>query len=252
MTKCFLPILSRIDSLAKPSQACTQESLQDAFLERINTLLCFPPSNNNNNNNNVNRESCDLDQLMHSYLRQNFQWFDMECDGECTGNSGDKSKILNWRTMGNLLSQLHDLRLGRRFRNAIVATVGQGILIRLEERCKSQYDEPNQLRDMVHWIHQVAFAWMDAWLSSSVTDFDKSQPHEHAGEKSSLQQSTNIEQLRRSILKQFYGEFCTMRIAEFFDMVVDFPNSEPALVDLRDALKQTKLHFTLVREFTKA
>lgn len=43
-----------------------------------------------------------------------------------------------------------------------------------------------------------------------------------------------------------------LRIASFFDMVVDYPDSQPALEDLRECLKHTNLHSHFISRFRSA
>jgi anaphase-promoting complex subunit 2 len=49
-----------------------------------------------------------------------------------------------------------------------------------------------------------------------------------------------------------YETIGCLRIACFFDMVVDYPDSQPALEDLRECLRHTNLHSHFISKFSAA
>jgi hypothetical protein len=49
-----------------------------------------------------------------------------------------------------------------------------------------------------------------------------------------------------------YNELCKLRIGELFDIIVDFPDSKPALLDLKECLSKTGIYNDMIQSFKKA
>lgn len=97
----------------------------------------------------------------------------------------------------------------------------------LEERCRSEYQE-NLLDRLIRLFYSAMLRWLRGifglplWAPSQA----------NAQEESWLL-------LARGALLRFFEAFLEVRLGEAFDMVRDFPDSAPALLDLRRCLART-------------
>lgn len=57
--------------------------------------------------------------------------------------------------------------------------------------------------------------------------------------------------LKNSLTYHFFKTFCDMRIHDIFDMVIDFPDSKPALIDLRYCLNKTNMRGRLLERISE-
>jgi len=105
----------------------------------------------------------------------------------------------------------------------------------LEERCRSEYDKKGLLDRLTRLFYFSMLRWLRTvfglplWAPSSLKD--------------SGQASADAEeawwQVARGAVLRFFEAFLEVRLGEAFDMVRDFPESEPALLDLRRCLART-------------
>ena len=118
-----------------------------------------------------------------------------------------------------------------------------GLVIRkVEYKCRGRFD-CTQLIPAREWLRESVMQWLD-----DVIGFHHraQQPGTLHGVVEGLGAFSDVMKLRlrwRTRLEYLlYETFCTMRIAELFDIITEYPESIPALDDLNTALAFTRQH----------
>ncbi|XP_063792234.1 anaphase-promoting complex subunit 2 [Pseudophryne corroboree] len=155
---------------------------------------------------------------------------DRDAEGpDCSGC--DSSKDQCWcQTAMEQFQQLngifHRLNLLERICSDAVTTILHKMIEqRMEKRCRGDY-ERSFLNEFQEWIETVI-----GWLSK-VFPQDGSHP-------SSAESNSTLKRWRCHVQRFFYRLYASMRIDELFCIIRDFPDSKPAIEDLKFCLERT-------------
>ncbi|XP_074601018.1 anaphase promoting complex subunit morula [Brevipalpus obovatus] len=111
---------------------------------------------------------------------------------------------------------LRDLNLLKEISTDAVLSVMHHLIENyVHEKCKSTFDE-SFLDKLELWIHHSVSRWRTIVF----------------GEDSELFAQASSERLQHLI----YEVYANLRISQFFDIIVEYPDAEPALIDLRECL----------------
>ncbi|KAL4118698.1 hypothetical protein PRIC2_011023 [Phytophthora ramorum] len=97
--------------------------------------------------------------------------------------------------------------------------------------CGDAFDELF-LAEVEHWACSELLPWLQETMQTN--------DHE------------SVQKWRDTLSQHVLQEFGTLRIAQLFEIIKEFPDSIPALEDLRQCLERTQQHGQLVREFRAA
>ncbi|XP_078498279.1 anaphase-promoting complex subunit 2 isoform X2 [Lissotriton helveticus] len=175
----------------------------------------------------------DMDESDNS-INENEQGSDTEDrdaeDSRCAGCSSSKEEC--WCQMAmeqfqQLNEILHRLNLLERVSSdAVTIILHKMIEERMEKKCRGEY-ERSFLCEFQEWIEKVI-----GWLSKVFLQ-DKT------GAPSTPESSSTLRRWRCHVQRFFYRIYASMRIEELFSIVRDFPDSKPAIEDLKYCLERT-------------
>ncbi|XP_015687119.1 anaphase-promoting complex subunit 2, partial [Protobothrops mucrosquamatus] len=135
---------------------------------------------------------------------------------------------------------LHELDLLERVSADAVTHVLHGMLEeRVERRCRGEY-ERSFLAEFQEWIEKVI-----GWLGGVFL-------RESAGAPPSPAASSSLKRWQRHVQRFFYRLYAGMRIEELFGIIRDFPESKPAVEDLKYCLERTNQRQQLLTSLKSA
>ncbi|XP_036756656.2 anaphase-promoting complex subunit 2 isoform X2 [Manis pentadactyla] len=146
----------------------------------------------------------------------------------CAGCGSDKQQC--WCRQA--LEQFHQLSqvllslLERVSAEAVTTTLHQVTRERMEDRCRGEY-ERSFLREFHKWIERVV-----GWLGRVFLQDGPARP-------SSPVAGDTLRRWRCHIQRFFYRIYAGLRIEELFSVIRDFPDSRPAVEDLKYCLQRT-------------
>jgi len=129
------------------------------------------------------------------------------------------------------LARCHE-SLGRVIEGAIARAMGERVRAHVVETCGGVFDSP-RLRATLRWSRAVL---LEFFTTATSRDGDKGA----------------IESMRGRLEYAVHEHLGALRIHELFDIVVEYPDSLPAIADLRACLQNTTLHAELVDSFVAA
>eukprot|EP00743_Colponemidia_sp_Colp-15_P007167 GILK01007736.1.p1 GENE.GILK01007736.1~~GILK01007736.1.p1 ORF type:complete len:769 (+),score=156.85 GILK01007736.1:51-2357(+) len=116
-------------------------------------------------------------------------------------------------------------------------TLHKAIHSKILKQCTGKYETPF-LPKLHRWLDTVVYAYMQVVLCSSVES-----------------PSDMFTAWKQRINFYVFEVLTTLRISEMFDIITDYPDSEPVLIDLRECLNNTRKHkdlsSSLVNQFQK-
>ncbi|XP_031558383.1 anaphase-promoting complex subunit 2-like [Actinia tenebrosa] len=154
---------------------------------------------------------------------------------ECTGCEQEKDSCIcqtiveqftqfnNWLCSMGLLHKVAGA--------AYVSVIHNTIKDRIEQKCKGEF-ETSFLEVLTDWMETELFRW----LSSIIHNQDKS---EHSNLMS-------LDSWKPRLKYFMYKTFADLRIGELFNIIVEFPESMPAIQDLKECLDLTDQRSQLV------
>ncbi|XP_062409777.1 anaphase-promoting complex subunit 2 [Sardina pilchardus] len=156
------------------------------------------------------------------------------------------------RELSHILSRLQLLE--RVSSDAVTSILHKLIEQRMEQRCRGEY-EISFLSDFQGWLDQVL-----GWVSRVfVSEVDVRRTPGSAvvlgcsGERAAGQQNSAILQRWRHHMQQFFCRiYASMRIEELFSIIRDFPESLPAIEDLKFCLDRTSQRQQLLTSLKSA
>ena len=125
------------------------------------------------------------------------------------------------------LSELHWLPL---IESTLSSTLHAHLLAKLHRRCKGNFEE-RMLHSMLDWLDATVTSWLRVVL----------QPAAPEAPPSSALQQWQV-RLRYFIMQSL----AALRTTELFDIIIDFPDSLPAVSDLKECLQHTHQHAQVV------
>uniref|UniRef100_G1RCZ5 Anaphase-promoting complex subunit 2 n=1 Tax=Nomascus leucogenys TaxID=61853 RepID=G1RCZ5_NOMLE len=148
----------------------------------------------------------------------------------CAGCSSDKQQCWCRQALEQFhqLSQvLHRLSLLERVSaEAVTTTLHQVTRERMEDRCRGEY-ERSFLREFHKWIERVV-----GWLGKVFLQDGPTRP-------ASPEAGNTLRRWRCHVQRFFYRIYASLRIEELFSIIRDFPDSRPAIEDLKYCLERT-------------
>uniref|UniRef100_A0A8D0Q507 Anaphase-promoting complex subunit 2 n=1 Tax=Sus scrofa TaxID=9823 RepID=A0A8D0Q507_PIG len=148
----------------------------------------------------------------------------------CAGCGSDKQQCWCRQALEQFhhLSQvLHRLSLLERVSaEAVTSTLHQVTRERMEDRCRGEY-ERSFLREFHKWIERVV-----GWLGKVFLQEGPSRP-------ASAEAGSTLRRWRCHVQRFFYRIYAGLRIEELFSIIRDFPDSRPAIEDLKYCLERT-------------
>merc|ERR1719481_1597893 len=96
----------------------------------------------------------------------------------------------------------------------VLEIVQDKITSHVQETCKGSFD-CSYLASLEEWLDMVVVAWVKEALMSGIS--------------------------RKKLLEHLYNTYTKARIEQLFNIIIEFPDSQPALEDLRDCLVHTDL-----------
>ncbi|XP_043326117.1 anaphase-promoting complex subunit 2 isoform X2 [Cervus canadensis] len=148
----------------------------------------------------------------------------------CAGCGSDKQQCWCRQALEQFhqLSQvLHRLSLLERVSaEAVTSTLHQVTRERMEDRCRGEY-ERSFLREFHKWIERVV-----GWLGKVFLQDGPSRP-------ASPEPGPMLRRWRCHVQRFFYRIYAGLRIEELFSIIRDFPDSRPAVEDLKYCLERT-------------
>ncbi|ELR20860.1 anaphasepromoting complex subunit 2 isoform 2, putative [Acanthamoeba castellanii str. Neff] len=100
---------------------------------------------------------------------------------------------------------------------------------RVNSACKAVFDS-SVLPSMLRWLAGAALQWMALTLRRPLS---------------------SLEQWKARLESHLYQIIATLRTNELFDIIVDYPDSVPALLDLKESLARSDQHLELVSSLTQ-
>ncbi|XP_025843751.2 anaphase-promoting complex subunit 2 [Vulpes vulpes] len=148
----------------------------------------------------------------------------------CAGCGSDKQQCWCRQALEQFhqLSQvLHRLSLLERVSaEAVTTTLHQVTRERMEDRCRGEY-ERSFLREFHKWIERVV-----GWLGKVFLQDGPARP-------ASPEAGNTLRRWRCHVQRFFYRIYASLRIEELFSIIRDFPDSRPAIEDLKYCLERT-------------
>ena len=202
---------------------------------------------------------------------------DSESDDEEVTSASQADLEATMQAFRETGTRLREAQWGRFAERPIFDVVFARIEARLQSLCADYFESP-QLATAVSWVKGTVLPWLETIMgpASSVdfagdlrstplslfasksntpvqNDGDPNAPRQFVrgdarrpGRKSEQKSRGAGSIWRQRALLFTYQSFARMRIGEIFELLREFPNSRPALVDLREALVKTGQHDELV------
>jgi anaphase-promoting complex subunit 2 len=175
-----------------------------------------------------------LNQLLRAYLTRQFALVD-QIAAKHEGDHIEFTELLKSQHATHIAQystvcrQLRALNLHAVIEQLATTVIIAQISQRVHERCKSCYDTPLLHEGLLGWFDKAVSAWLDLTLQGD------------------LDAQTEISAAcKRRTLSSLYEQFADLRIAELFDIIIEYPDSTPALTDLRECLNKTSKHKELI------
>uniref|UniRef100_A0A8V1ADL6 Anaphase-promoting complex subunit 2 n=1 Tax=Gallus gallus TaxID=9031 RepID=A0A8V1ADL6_CHICK len=142
-----------------------------------------------------------------------------------------------FRQLNHILRRLNLLE--RVSADAVTTILHRMIKERMERRCRGEY-EHSFLNEFQEWIEKVL-----GWLSRVfLQDGPLARP--------SAEASSTLRRWRCHVQRFFYRIYASMLIEELFSIIRDFPESKPAVEDLKFCLERTNLRQQLLSSLKSA
>ncbi|KZW04109.1 hypothetical protein EXIGLDRAFT_716114 [Exidia glandulosa HHB12029] len=135
----------------------------------------------------------------------------------------------------DLFKELHMLGMLDRYEALVASVVCEQIERQIETLCPGKWDEP-RLPELRHWLGDKVVAWLMEQYSRAGTSASNSIP----GHNVIVQEAAD--RFDFHICKTM----CDLRTSEIFDMIVDYPDSMPALLDLKECMQRVDQRAHLV------
>jgi len=149
------------------------------------------------------------------------------------------------QSLREMADALHGMGLGNFWRDLVMRFVIEELATTIEHRCRSAYDSRGLLDRLTAWLYRPLLRWLRA--AHGLPDTAPRRLETSDDGAAMLEAEAAWWGAARRVVLQFFETFVEVRIREAFDMVRDFPESTPALLDLRRCLARTGRTAPLVR-----
>jgi len=160
---------------------------------------------------------------------------DLACEG-CTFSTDlcICSAILDsFKKVNGMLSELGLLR--RLTQQAVFEILKERIYWHVQESCKGSFEE-SYISKLVNWLDDSVLGWIRSMYGCSVPA-----PPLHSTPFSKPKESQEIVDYRDKLTNIMFETYTKARIEQLYNIIIEFPDSQPALEDLRDCLSRTNL-----------
>jgi anaphase-promoting complex subunit 2 len=154
-------------------------------------------------------------------------------------------------TFATACAQLRSLCWVDRLEPAFTSVLYEKLEIHIREVCEDEYEEPllSQLDD---WMEKVALPWLKTVHHAPTSSSSSSLSSSFSSSLEQQEQHGAHKSWTKRLYFHMYTTFGNLRIGELFNIIKDYPNSEPAIVDLRSCLKRTHQHRHLTKSLREA
>ena len=171
---------------------------------------------------------------------------DERCEGCHRMSSGDGCEcniiIAVFHEVNRALLEM-DL-LERLSSDVVAKIVRTKIESHVEETCQGSFTT-SHLASLEEWLDRVVMGWVSMLYSSAPLSIPKSNtPHRLQNNDGSGNILTSF---RQRMCHFLYETYTRARIEQLFNIIIEFPESQPALEDLRECLAKTDLRGHLTR-----
>ncbi|XP_054275023.1 anaphase-promoting complex subunit 2 isoform X2 [Macrosteles quadrilineatus] len=106
----------------------------------------------------------------------------------------------------------------------------------VQETCKGSFDT-SHITSLENWLDTVVMGWLTKiyWSSDAIQNVDAS-----------------LAKFRQKLKHLLYETYTRTRIEQLFNIIIEYPDSEPAIEDLRVCLLKTDLRQCLVQKLQRA
>jgi len=165
---------------------------------------------------------------------------DLNC--QCCQHIKDDCKCKSFIQMFNNLKQIIDeLQLVEHVANpSIVFVVYRELSSYIEQNCKGEFFEA-WLSNVFHWMNTSLTSWLEFATNKQVKQV-----------VADTDCCFTVEQWQPRLEYFVYKAFAELRISELFEIIVEYPDSLPAINDLKDCLLQTETRQLLTKSLTKS
>ncbi|OCT66856.1 anaphase-promoting complex subunit 2 [Xenopus laevis] len=164
---------------------------------------------------------------------------DAECPG-CQSNRDQCWCLCAMEQFQQLSNIFHRLNLLERVCSDAVTTILHKMIEeRMEKKCRGEY-ERSFLGEFQEWIEKVI-----GWLSKVFLQDGTVPP-------TTPETSCTLKRWRCHVQRFFYRLYASMRIEELFNIIRDFPESKPAIEDLKFCLERTNQRQQLLTSLKNA
>ncbi|KAG7391471.1 Anaphase-promoting complex subunit 2 [Phytophthora boehmeriae] len=140
----------------------------------------------------------------------------------------EKSQAFDSRPIRQALLQLEWLQV---VEPALVRVLHSQVRKMVKKTCGEVFDE-QFLAEMEEWACSELLPWLEELLQTS--------------------EDASAQKWREVLSRHVVQEFGRLRITQLFEIIKEFPDSIPALEDLRQCLERTQQHGELLKEFRNA
>jgi len=102
----------------------------------------------------------------------------------------------------------------------------------VQDQCKGSFDE-SYVDSLIRWLDSVVMGWVRSIHSCN--------PSTPAPLTFTSGKTAEMEEYRAKLLQFMYETYTKARIEQLFNIIIEFPESQPALEDLRDCIVHTDL-----------
>eukprot|EP00088_Acartia_fossae_P022438 TRINITY_DN2363_c0_g1_i3.p1 TRINITY_DN2363_c0_g1~~TRINITY_DN2363_c0_g1_i3.p1 ORF type:complete len:803 (-),score=175.51 TRINITY_DN2363_c0_g1_i3:526-2934(-) len=164
---------------------------------------------------------------------------DLDEDLACEGCSYSTdlcicSNILDtFKKVNGMLSELGLLR--RMTQQALYEILKERIHWHVQESCKGSFEE-SYISNLVNWLDTSVLGWIRSMYGCTMQV-----PPLHSTPFSKPKESQEIMDYREKLTQIVFETYTRARIEQLYNIIIEFPESQPALEDLRDCLSRTNL-----------
>lgn len=139
--------------------------------------------------------------------------------------------------------QLMELELMERLAGDIISSLLLSIINQhVTTTCRDSYDQ-SRIASLEKWVETVVVGWLEVVYCGGRGQLSTAD---------SAIQTMVANNLNQTYMTALYQTYTTTRIDQLFNIVIEFPESQPALEDIRDCLDRTHLRDRLVQSLRAA
>ncbi|KAL1514528.1 hypothetical protein AB1Y20_003625 [Prymnesium parvum] len=181
-----------------------------------------------------------------AWVRMSLPWTRLPARGDGGGGEGGSEDEEEGEGMDEDLSQRESLRrccvhLSELcwlplIEPTLSSTLHAHLHAKLMRRCANQFEE-RMLQGMLSWLDAKVVTWLRVVLQPAAPEADP---------------SFMLQQWQARLHFFLMQSLAELRTAELFDIIIDYPDSLPALSDLKECLQHTHQHADVVASLSKA